>query len=133
MPQSVESLLATARASLIRVNALDAHERQQAGALLVDIRPQHQRVHEGEATGSLFIERNHLEWRFDLFGEWHIPEVHNYDQDVIIICSEGYTSSLAAFALQQLGFWRATDIEGGFKAWKTAGLPTQPGGTPPRP
>lgn len=133
MPQSVDDLLAQARAQLDRITPEEAFERQQDGALLVDIRPQHQREREGEAVGTLFIERNHLEWRFDLLREWHIEEVTSYDQDIIILCSESYTSSLAAFALQQLGFSKATDVVGGFMAWKDSGLPTQPGGTEPRP
>lgn len=133
MPQSVDDLLAAARSHLQRITPTAAHQRQQNGALMIDIRPQHQRAHEGEIVGSLFLERNHLEWRFDLQSEWHINEVTSYDQDVIILCSEGYTSSFAAYALQQLGFSKATDVDGGFLAWKSAGLPTQPGGTPPRP
>jgi rhodanese-related sulfurtransferase len=130
MPQSVEDLLGHARSHLHRASPDEAFIRRQHGALLVDIRPQPQREREGEAIGTLFIERNHLEWRFDLQREWHIDQVTSYDQDIIILCSEGYTSSLAAYALQQLGFENATDIEGGYMAWKAAGLPTQPGGTP---
>lgn len=133
MAQSIDSLLATARSSLQRLNPQDAHVRVNHGALLVDIRPIEQRRIEGETTQAIYIERNVLEWRFDLFNEWHIPEAKSYDQEVIVLCSEGYTSSLAAHALQQLGFWQATDVEGGFIAWKNAGLPTQPGGTLPRP
>jgi rhodanese-related sulfurtransferase len=130
MPKTADDLLNEARAHLQRVTPDEAFVRRQHGALLIDIRPQQQREREGEAVGSLFLERNHLEWRFDIQNEWHIEQVHSYDQDVIVLCSEGYTSSLAAHALQQLGFTKATDIEGGFMAWKAAGLPTQPGGTP---
>jgi rhodanese-related sulfurtransferase len=133
MPRSVDNILDEARSHLERVSPDVAFVRRQHGALLVDIRPREQREREGEAVGTLFLERNNLEWRFDIQSEWHIDEVHSYDQDVIVLCSEGYTSSLAAFALQQLGFFRATDVEGGFMAWKAAGLPTQPGGTPARP
>lgn len=129
MPKSVDDLLDDARSHLRRVSPDEAFIRRQHGALLVDIRPQAQREREGEAVGSMFIERNHLEWRFDISRPWHIEEVTSYDQDVIILCSAGYTSSLAAYALQQLGFEKATDVEGGFMAWKEAGLPTQAGGT----
>jgi rhodanese-related sulfurtransferase len=130
MPKSVDDLLEEARSHLKRVTPDQAFVRRQQGALLVDIRPLQQREREGEAVGTLFIERNHLEWRFDLQREWHIDDITSYEQDVIVLCSEGYTSSLAAHALQQLGFAKATDIEGGFMAWKAAGLPTQSGGTP---
>ena len=133
MALSANDVLEEARAQLQRVNPNEAASLVRGGALLVDIRPQHQRAREGEIPGSLFIERNVLEWRFDLTDEFHIPEVTSYDQKVVITCSEGYTSSLAAFALQRLGFVNATDIEGGFQAWKTADLPTQPGGTDPLP
>jgi rhodanese-related sulfurtransferase len=94
----------------------------QTGALLVDIRPQAQRKAEGEIPGATIIERNVLEWRFDPASAARLP-VASYDLQVIIFCSEGYTSSLAAASLLDLGVRRATDLEGGFHAWAAAGLP----------
>jgi rhodanese-related sulfurtransferase len=129
---SVEHLLAGARAGLRRVGPVEAAAAQRDGAVLVDIRPQAQRVREGEIPGSLMVERNVLEWRFDPASEARLP-LASYDLEVIVVCSEGYTSSLAAYALQQLGIRRATDLAGGFRAWQAAGLPTVPGGTPALP
>jgi rhodanese-related sulfurtransferase len=111
------------------VSVLTAFTELAAGALLVDIRPGWQREREGEVPGSLVIERNHLEWRLDPTSGARIPEAVDHDVRVLVLCSEGYTSSLAASALQELGLHRATDVEGGFHAWQDAGLPTVPGGT----
>ena len=81
---------------------------------------------EGEVPGALVVERNHLEWRFDPECDSRLPEVIGYDQHVIVLCSEGYTSSLAAAALQILGLRSATDVIGGFRAWRDRGLPHTP-------
>lgn len=129
MPRSIDEVLAEARASLIRVGPRQAHAEQAGGALVVDIRPGWQREREGEVPGSLVVERNHLEWRFDPTSDARLPEAVDHDVRVIVLCSEGYTSSLAAVALQGLGLRRATDVDGGFHAWRAAGLPTVPGGT----
>jgi rhodanese-related sulfurtransferase len=126
---TVDELLAGARAGLRRIGPLDAADAQRAGAVLVDIRPHAQRVREGEIPGTLVVERNVLEWRFDPTSDARLP-ITGYDVPVIVVCSEGYTSSLAAHALQQLGLRHATDLAGGFHAWQAAGLPTIPGGTP---
>jgi rhodanese-related sulfurtransferase len=91
----------------------------------VDIRPESQRVNDGGIHGSLIIERNVLEWRFDPRCDSRLSIADRYDLRVIIFCQEGYTSSLAAASLQDLGLLNATDIVGGFKAWKEAGLPTE--------
>ena len=101
---------------------------QADGALLVDIRPAAQRAAEGEVPGTMVIERNVLEWRLDPASAARLPQA-GYDRRVIIMCSEGYTSSLAAAALQDLGIRGATDLDGGFRAWAAAGLPVrrQPG------
>jgi rhodanese-related sulfurtransferase len=124
-------MLASARSLLGK--RLTPREAFDSDALLVDIRPQHQRAAEDEIPGALLVERNVLEWRFDLTDEWHLPEVFSHAQPIVVVCSEGYTSSLAAAALQELGFSQATDIIGGFLAWRDAGLPTQPGGGLPLP
>ena len=93
------------------------------GALLVDTRPQWQRDDEGALPGALVIERNHLEWRLDPTSDARIPEATDHDVTWIVVCSEGYSSSLAAASLQDLGLRNATDLDGGFRAWKAAGLP----------
>ena len=80
--------------------------------------------------GALVVERNVLEWRFDPASDHRLPEATGYDVEVIVLCSEGYTSSLAADALRSLGVWRATDLIGGFRAWAAAGLPTTGGSLP---
>jgi rhodanese-related sulfurtransferase len=109
------------------VTPTQAAARIADGAVLVDIRPAAQRAREGEVPGSLVVERNVLEWRFDPAGDARLPEASGYDVDVIVLCSEGYTSSLAADALRSLGLHRATDVSGGFHAWAAAGLPTTGG------
>jgi rhodanese-related sulfurtransferase len=128
-PRSVDDLLWEARAGLDRLSPARAAAAVHRGALLVDIRPHAQRSAEGEIPGALVLERNVLEWRLDPQSSARLPEA-SYDLEVVVVCSEGYTSSLAAAALQVLGLARATDLEGGFLAWRDAGLPTAPGGTP---
>jgi rhodanese-related sulfurtransferase len=120
---SVEQMLAAARSGLRRLTPAQAHDAVVAGALLVDIRPGWQREEEGEVPGALVVERNHLEWRFDPESDSRLPEVTGYDQQVIVLCSEGYTSSLAAAALHTLGLRNATDVIGGFRSWRDQGLP----------
>jgi rhodanese-related sulfurtransferase len=92
-------------------------------------RPAAQRAAEGEIPGSLVIERNVLEWRFDPRSDARLDIADRYDLPVVVFCSEGYTSSLAAAALQDLGLHRATDLAGGFHAWKAAGHPVSGGVT----
>ncbi len=91
--------------------------------MLVDIRPASQRTLEGSIPGAFVVERNVLEWRFDPTSSSRLPVANSHDLQIIVFCSEGYTSSLAAAALQELGLWRATDIAGGIKAWREEGLP----------
>ena len=126
---SVEVVLAAARARLDRLTPQQADTAARSGALLVDIRPYAQRVHEGEVPGALVVERNVLEWRFDPTSDARLPQA-SADLQVVVLCSEGYTSSLAAAALQDVGVPRATDLAGGVAAWRAAGLPLVPGGTP---
>lgn len=122
----VDALLADARSRLDRISAQAAFQELAGGeAVLVDIRPAAQRAAEGEVASwlpLLVIERNVLEWRFDPRSEARIPEA-SYDARVIVLCQEGYTSSLAADALQSIGIPGATDVVGGFAAWREAGLP----------
>jgi rhodanese-related sulfurtransferase len=122
--RTVEDLLAEARSRLARVHPDQAADRMAAGAVLVDIRPAAQRAAEGEVPGALVVERNVLEWRFDPASPARLPQAAGYDVEVVVLCSEGYTSSLAADALRSLGLHRATDVVGGFRAWAAAGLPT---------
>ena len=120
---TVDELLATARARLDRPDPQRAAELAARGARLVDTRPQWQRDAEGTLPGALVIERNHLEWRLDPTSDARIPEATDHDVTWIVVCSEGYSSSLAAASLQDLGLRHATDLDGGFQAWKAAGLP----------
>jgi len=116
-------MLAAARSRLTRVTPDQAFTETRAGAVLIDIRPAAQRAADGEVPGSVVIERNHLEWRLDPEGDARLPWVTGYELRPIVICAEGYTSSLAAAALQELGFARATDVAGGYLEWRAAGLP----------
>jgi rhodanese-related sulfurtransferase len=120
---TVEEMLDQARSRLVRIGPHNAAMELHDGALLIDIRPEAQRQVEGEIPGALVIERNVLEWRLDPSSAWRISEVDGPDTRVIVVCSEGYTSSLAAASLQDLGLRRATDLEGGYWAWVKAGLP----------
>lgn len=125
---SVDELLASARARIERLDPLVAADRVGRGAIVVDIRPAWQRAVDGEVPGSLIVERNHLEWRLHPQSGASLPQaVHG--QRWIIICTEGYTSSLAAAALRDLGL-EAADIVGGIHAWRAAGLPVTTGPTP---
>jgi rhodanese-related sulfurtransferase len=116
--RSTDDLLAEARRRIARVEPQELDELQAEGALVVDIRPAAQRAAEGELGFGLIVERNVLEWRFDLTGNHTLPEVTGYDQPVVVVCSEGYASSLAAESLRQLGFTRAADLTGGYQAWR---------------
>lgn len=127
--RTIADVLAEARSRLRRLYPHDAAAAVADGALLVDIRPALQRELEGEVPSALVLERNVLEWRLDPSSEAHVPEAA-YDLQVIVLCSQGWTSSLAAASLQHIGVSRATDLVGGFHAWRAAGLPTTPGGTP---
>ncbi|MFJ5268922.1 rhodanese-like domain-containing protein [Streptomyces sp. NPDC088358] len=123
-PVGIDALLEKARAGLDRVEAEEAHDAARTGeALLVDIRYAALRDRDGLIPGALVVERNELEWRLDPQGSHRVPEATSHDLRVVVICNEGYASSLAAVSLRQLGLGRATDLVGGFQAWKAAGLP----------
>jgi rhodanese-related sulfurtransferase len=115
VPLTVEQLLAQARAELVRLAPAEAHAAAAAGALIVDIRPAEQRVRDGEVPNARVVARNVLEWRFDSFS----------GSRVILVCDEGYQSSLAAATLRRLGV-DATDMVGGIQAWREQGLPLEP-------
>lgn len=125
---SVEELLAAARSRISRVDPEGAVEAVRGGALIVDIRPEWQRRVTGEIAGSVIIERNHLEWRLHPDSDARIQQARR-EQQWVVVCAEGYTSSLAAAALVSLGV-PAVDVEGGVAAWTAAGLPLVPGTTP---
>jgi rhodanese-related sulfurtransferase len=122
--RSIDEILAAARARILRHTPVEAFALHREGAVLVDIRPAAQRATFGMIPEAMVIERNVLEWRFDPRSDARLPVADRYDLDVLVICQEGYTSSLAAASLQDLGLHRATDVIGGFVAWKAAGLPT---------
>lgn len=130
--RTIDDLLAGARARLRRVDAAQAAALQRDGALLVDIRPAAQRRAEGHIPGATVIERNVLEWRLDPASPHKLAAVTSHELPIVLICSEGYASSLAAAALQDLGLRHATDLIGGFHAWAAAGLPIRRDGLPIR-
>lgn len=118
---SVDSLLDEARRDIRRFTPLEAFAAVRGGALLVDIRPEWQRRTDGEIPGSVIVERNHLEWRLHPESGAGIPQARP-EQRWIVVCTEGYTSSLAAASLESLGI-SAGDVIGGIYAWRKAGLP----------
>ena len=147
---AIDELLAQARQQFVRVDAHQAKQLFDDGALLIDIRPAAQRAEFGEVPGALIVERNNLEWRLDPGGSHRIPEALVIERNnlewrldpqgshriaeatdpqrpIVVVCQEGYASSLAAASLVQLGLTNVTDLDGGFVAWKAAGLPTTPG------
>jgi rhodanese-related sulfurtransferase len=126
---SVDDLLSDARSRLDRVDAAAAARAVEDGALIVDIRPAWQRERTGEIAGSLIVERNHLEWRLHPASSARVPAAVD-GQRWVVVCAEGYTSSLAADALNSIGV-PATDLIGGIAAWAEAGLPLVERVTPP--
>ncbi|MGW6784647.1 rhodanese-like domain-containing protein [Streptomyces sp. NPDC054987] len=131
-PVGIDELLERVRAGYARVDAQEAYTAAAAGALLVDIRYQALRDRDGLIPGALVVERNELEWRLDPTGSHRVPEATGHDLRVVVICDEGYASSLAAASLHALGLHRATDLAGGFQAWRSAGLPVVTGAAPHR-
>ncbi len=126
----IDRILDSARNRYRRLTAAEVPGALRRGAVLVDIRPQPQRAREGEVPGALVIERNVLEWRVDPTSDARLPQAVGDDVEWVIVCSEGYTSSLAAAALLDLGLRRATDVVGGYHALAGAGVLAQLGGRP---
>ncbi|MEV4442223.1 rhodanese-like domain-containing protein [Streptomyces sp. NPDC049577] len=124
----VEELLSAARADLVRLGPAQAAEVQARGGLLVDIRYAALRERDGTIPGGLLVERNELEWRLDPACAHRAPEATDHDLRIVVVCDEGYASSLAAVSLHRLGLRHATDLAGGFQAWRAAGLPVLPPG-----
>ncbi|CAL9592152.1 Thiosulfate sulfurtransferase GlpE [Streptomyces sp. enrichment culture] len=125
-PVGIDELLERVRAGYQRVEPVEAYEAARAGeALLVDIRYAALRERDGLIPGAVVVERNELEWRLDPQGSHRLPEATSHALRVIVICNEGYASSLAVQSLHQLGLHRATDLVGGFQAWRRAELPVE--------
>ncbi|WP_069743345.1 rhodanese-like domain-containing protein [Streptomyces sp. EN23] len=123
VPVGIDELLERVRAGYDRIGPLAAAAAAEAGALLVDIRYAALRDRDGLIPGALVVERNELEWRLDPRGSHRVPEAVGHDLQIVVICNEGYASSLAVASLRLLGLHRATDLIGGFQAWRAAGLP----------
>ncbi|GLF99702.1 rhodanese-like domain-containing protein [Streptomyces yaizuensis] len=123
VPVGIDDLLEQVRADLDRVGPEQARREAADGAVLVDIRYAALRDRDGLIPGALVVERNELEWRLDPRGSHRLPEAVGHDLRIVVVCNEGYASSLAAESLRRLGLHRATDLIGGFQAWRSAGLP----------
>ncbi len=117
MSLSAEDLVARARRRIQRTEPADLAQVVAAGGLVVDIRPVSQRSCEGELAGAVVVERNVLEWRLDPTGAHRLPEATGFDRPVVVVCSEGYASSLAAESLADLGYRSVSDLVGGYRAW----------------
>jgi rhodanese-related sulfurtransferase len=124
LPTSVAQILADARAGLDRLGPEQAHAAMEAGALLVDIRSDSQRARDGLIPGARFVPRNVLEWRLDTACPHHDYELGRREARIVLLCDEGYQSSLAAATVRSFGV-SATDVIGGFRAWRAAGLPVE--------
>ncbi|MFH8220830.1 rhodanese-like domain-containing protein [Streptomyces sp. NPDC018057] len=133
-PAGIDELLERVRRDYVRVGPREAYDAARAGdGLLVDIRYAALRERDGLIPGAVVVERNELEWRLDPRGSHRLPEATGHDLRVVVICNEGYASSLAAVSLHQLGLGRATDLIGGFQAWRAAGLPVAAPSAPSAP
>ena len=127
MPRTtIDQLLADARRGLVRMEPDAASDAMAGGATLIDIRSEAQIAQDGVVPGALRIRRNVLEWRLDPDSGHRHPQAPGLEDQLIVMCDAGYASSLAAATLQQLGFANATDLAGGFQAWRGAGLPVEP-------
>ncbi|MGK5521244.1 rhodanese-like domain-containing protein [Micromonospora sp. URMC 107] len=123
MSPGVDALLEQARAGVRRLTPHQTVEAVRTGALLVDTRTDVQRREQGDLPGAIVIDRTVLEWRLDPASAWRIPEATGYDQRIVVVCRQGYSSSLAVASLRALGLHHATDMIGGVQAWREAGLP----------
>ena len=115
---AISRLLAESRLDLDRVEPADLAAVEAAGALVVDIRPVEQRQRDGELPNAVVVDRNVLEWRLDPSSPHRLPIVDDRDRRIVLVCNEGYSSSLAAHVLQRLGLTNATDLRGGYQAWR---------------
>ncbi|UEJ82128.1 sulfurtransferase [Brachybacterium halotolerans subsp. kimchii] len=125
MARSIAEILVEARRGTARVAPSDLPGRLRDGARVIDVRTPWTRDAEGHIPGAIVVERTVMLWRLDPLSPSRMADGPSYDDDVIVVCNEGFSSSLAARDLRELGFSRATDLEGGFRAWAAAGLPVQ--------
>jgi rhodanese-related sulfurtransferase len=123
--KTIDELLEDARLGLDRIGPTAAADAIAHGAALIDIRSESQIAADGTVPGALWFARNVLEWRLDPDCDARDPRAPSLDVQVIVMCDQGYASSFAAANLQELGFSRATDLDGGFQAWRAAGLPVK--------
>jgi rhodanese-related sulfurtransferase len=121
---SVDALLEQARAGMVRLDPYETRAAVAAGALLIDTRTDRQRARQGDLPGAIVIDRTVLEWRLDPKSDSRIPEATDHDVRIVVVCRQGYSSSLAAASLRAIGLHRTTDLAGGVEAWLAAGLPT---------
>jgi rhodanese-related sulfurtransferase len=121
--RGIDAVLADSRARVTRLSPTEVVAAQARGALVVDTRTEAQRRRQGELPGAVVIDRTVLEWRLDPAGDARIPEATGYDLEVVVVCRQGYSSSLAAASLRAVGLHRATDMVGGVEEWIAAGLP----------
>ena len=128
--RSIDELLDEVRSRIDRYEPLEAAERLAAGALLVDTRSAALRAEQGAVPGAIVVERNVLEWRLDPRSQWRLPQITGFDVEILVICAEGYSSSLVADTLRTLGLARSADVVGGVEAWIAAGLPVDRGADP---
>jgi rhodanese-related sulfurtransferase len=124
--KTIDDLLSETRERIDRVSPAEAAAALRDGALLVDIRSESQRAADGVVPGAVYHPRNVLEWRLDPASGHDDPQVGGVERRVIVMCDAGYASSLAAATLREIGFARAADLDGGFQAWRGAGLPVEP-------
>jgi len=125
--RGIDAVLAESRAGVARLSPAEVVAARVRGALVVDTRTEAQRRDQGELPGALVIDRTVLEWRLDPASPSRIPEATDYDREIVVVCRQGYSSSLAAASLRAIDLPRATDLEGGVEAWLAAGLPTDDG------
>lgn len=123
MSPGVEALLEQARAGVTRLTPQETVQAASRGTLVIDIRTDTQRQEQGDLPGVIVIDRTVLEWRLDPASDSRIPEATGYDLQVVVVCRQGYSSSLAVASLRALGLHRATDMVGGVEGWRAAGLP----------
>ena len=123
----IDSLLSASRLDVRRLTPKELQEAAARGALVVDTRTEAQRRRQGEFPGAVVIDRTVLEWRLDPESDDRIPEATGYDLEIVVVCRQGYSSSLAAASLRAVGLHRATDLAGGVEAWLAEGLPMTAG------
>jgi rhodanese-related sulfurtransferase len=129
----IDYVLAEARAGVRRMTPEETEAARRTGALVVDTRTEIQRREQGELPGAIVIDRTVLEWRLDPASDARIPEARDYDLEIVVVCRQGYSSSLAAASLRSIGLLRSTDMIGGVEAWQRAGLPLAAGPADVRP